>query len=177
MSCTSPRSSKQCSKDAMRSLESFRMRLAVFAFRHACARCGRATCRICKLVSSVKILERDESVQKALFCSILRVFTVSCDSASHTGDLFHMTFAKLSEGSSSITFDGCDQLLLAPRSRSANGCGSALRRKKCSHHYGGPSLSSRSCQLPATSSFFPFHPLADVLRAVLQLHPIRLAIS
>jgi hypothetical protein len=56
-----------------------------------------------------------------------RVSTVSCDLASHTGDFFHMTFAKLSEGGSSPTFGGCDQLLLAPRSKIANCCGIALR--------------------------------------------------
>jgi len=46
-----------------------------------------------------QILEMDESTQKALLRCVFRVFTVSCDPASHTGDLFHMTFAKLSEGS------------------------------------------------------------------------------
>jgi hypothetical protein len=36
---------------------------------------------------------------------------------------------------------------------------------------------NRSCQMLTPLIFFPFHPLADVLRTVLQLHPIRLAIS
>jgi len=62
----------------------------------------------------------DESIQKALLRCVFRVFTVSYDPASHTGDLFQMTFAKLFEGSSSPTFGGCDQLLLAPRSKIAN---------------------------------------------------------
>src|SRR5882757_4067981 len=131
----------------------------------------------CKLGSSIKILEMDESVQKALLRCVFRVFTVSCDPASHTGDFFHMTFAKLSEGGSSPTFGGCDQLLLAPRSKIANCCGIALRRKKCTHHYAEPPLSNRSCQLLAPLTFFTFHPLADVLRTVLQLHPTPLAIS
>jgi hypothetical protein len=87
-----------------------------------------------------------------------------------------MTFAKLSEGSSSPTFGGCDQLFLAPRSKIANRCGSALRRKKCTHHHGEPPPANRGCQFMAPSIFFPFHPLADVRRTVFQLHPNRLAI-
>ena len=39
-----------------------------------------------------------------------------------------MTFAKLSGGSSSPTFGGRDQLVLAPNSKIANWWGSALRR-------------------------------------------------
>src|ERR1700675_5184516 len=70
----------------------------------------------CKLGSSIKILEMDESIQKALLRCVFRVFTVSYGPASNTGDLFHMTFAKLSEGSSSPTFGGCAQLLHARRS-------------------------------------------------------------
>jgi hypothetical protein len=46
----------------------------------------------------------DESIQKALLRCVFRVFTVSYDPASHTGHLFHMTFAKLSEGSSFAHF-------------------------------------------------------------------------
>src|ERR1700730_18348323 len=125
---------------------------------------------------SIKILEMDESIQQALLRCVLRVFTVSCDPASHTGDLFHMTFAKLSEGSSSPTFGGCDQLLLAQRSKIVNCCDIALLRKKCTHHYDRP-LSNRSCQMLAPLIFFPFHPLADVRRTVLPLHPTRPAIS
>jgi hypothetical protein len=60
----------------------------------------------------------DESIQKALLRCAFRVFTVSYDPASHTGDLFHMTFAKLSEGRSSSSLGGCYQLLLAPPRRS-----------------------------------------------------------
>src|SRR5246127_1025905 len=82
----------------------------------------------CKLGSSIKSLKMDESIQKALLRCVFRFFTVSYDPASHTGDLFHMTFAKLSEGSSSPTFGGCDQLLLTPRSKIARRCGIALRR-------------------------------------------------
>src|SRR5258707_8031984 len=55
----------------------------------------------CKLGSSIKILEMDESIQKALLRCVFRIFTVSHDPASHTRNLFHMTFAKLSEGISS----------------------------------------------------------------------------
>jgi hypothetical protein len=58
----------------------------------------------CKLGSSIKILETDESIQKALLRCVFRVFTVSCDPASHTGDSFHMTLAKLSEGISFAHF-------------------------------------------------------------------------
>jgi len=130
----------------------------------------------CKVGPSIKILEMDESIEKALLPCVFRVFTVSYDPASHTGDLFHMTFAKLSEGSSSPTFGGCDQLALAPRSKIANRCGITLRRK-CTHHYGEPPPANRGCQFVAPSIFFPFHPLADVRRTVLQLHPIHLAIS
>src|SRR4029077_1319714 len=72
------------------------------------------------------------------------------------GDLFHMTFAQLSEGSSSPTFGGCDQLLLAARSKIANCCGIALRRKKCTHHCDGPPLSHRSCQIAGSLKFSPF---------------------
>src|SRR6266481_9316276 len=88
----------------------------------------------CKLGSSIKILEMDESVQKALLRCVFRIFTVSYDPASHTGDLFHMTFAKLSEGSSSPAFGGCYQLLLAPRSKIANRRGIIMHRKKCTHN-------------------------------------------
>src|SRR6202795_619680 len=127
-------------------------RSAVFTKLHQCGIHRNAGQPGCKLGSSIKILEMDESIQKALLCCVFRVFTVSYDPASHTGDLFDMTFAKLSEGSSSPTFGGCYQLLLAPRSKIANWCGSALRRKQCTHHHGGRPLSKRSCQLPATSS-------------------------
>src|SRR6201984_624722 len=44
-----------------------------------------------KLGSSIKILKMDESVQKALLRCVFRVFAVSCDLASHTGDLLLMT--------------------------------------------------------------------------------------
>jgi hypothetical protein len=37
-----------------------------------------------------------------------------------TKDFFDMAFAKLSEGGSSSGLGGCDQLLLAPRSKIAN---------------------------------------------------------
>src|SRR5258707_12943064 len=84
----------------------------------------------CKLGSSIKILEMDESIQKALLRCVFRVFTVSCDPASHAGDAFHITFEKLSEGISSPTLGGCDQLLLAPRSKIADCYCIALRRKK-----------------------------------------------
>src|SRR4030081_2963996 len=98
----------------------------------------------------------DESIQKPLLRCVFRVFTVSCDPPSHIESLFHMTFAKLSEGSSSPTFGGCDQLLLAPRSKIANRRGIALLRKKCTHHYDRP-LSNRSCHMVAPLFFFPFH--------------------
>src|SRR5258707_13730459 len=75
----------------------------------------------CKLGSSIKILEMDESIQKALLRCVFRVFTVSCDPTNHTRHLFHMTFAKLSEGSSSSSLGGCDQLLLAPRPKIVKG--------------------------------------------------------
>jgi len=151
-------------------------RSAVFAKLHQGGINRNAGQPGCKLGSSIKIFEMDESVQKALLRCVFRVFTVSCDPASHTGDFFHMTFAKLSEGGSSPTFRGRDQLLLAPRSKIADCCGIALLRKKCAHHYDRPLL-NRSCQMLTPLIFFPFHPLADVLRTVLQLHPIRLAIS
>src|SRR6201988_2130429 len=83
----------------------------------------------CKLGSSIKILEMNESIQKALLRCIFRVFTVSYDPSSHPGDSFYVTFAKLSEGGSLPTFGGCDQLLLVPRSKIANRCGITLRRK------------------------------------------------
>src|SRR5258705_11395117 len=152
-------------------------RSAVFAKLHQGGINRNAGQPGCKLGSSIKILEMDESVQKALLRCVFRVFTVSCDPASHTGDFFHMAFAKLSEGGSSPTFGGCDQLLLAPRSKIANCCGIALRRTKCTHHCAEPPLSNRSRQLLAPLIFFPFHPLADILGTVLQLHPLRLAIS
>src|SRR5712691_7972770 len=69
----------------------------------------------------------------------------------------HMTLAKLSERSSSPTFGGCDQLVLALRSKIANRCGITLRRKKCTHHYGEPPPANRGCQFLAPSIFFPFH--------------------
>src|SRR5258708_16918712 len=125
-------------------------RVGVFAKLHEGGINRNAGQAGCKLGSSIKILEMDESVQKALLRCVFRVFTVSCDPASHTGDFFHMTFAKLSEGGSSPTFGGCDQLLLAPRSKIANCCGIALRRKKCTHHYAEPPLSTGAvnCWLP-----------------------------
>jgi hypothetical protein len=70
----------------------------------------------------------DESIQKALLRCVFRVFTISHDPVSHTQNLFHVALAKLSEGSSSPAFGGCDQLLLAPRSKIAPRCGIALRR-------------------------------------------------
>jgi hypothetical protein len=73
--------------------------------------------RACKLGSSLKILEMDESIHHAL---LRRVFTISDDPASHIGDSFPMTFAKLSEGGSSSSLGGCYQLLLAPPSEIAN---------------------------------------------------------
>jgi len=133
--------------------------------------------QVCKLGSSTKILEMDESTQKTLLRCVFRVFTVSYDPASHPEDLFHMTFAKLSEGSSFPAFGGCDQLLFAQRSKIVSRCGITARRKQCTRHYGGPPLSNRDCQFVAPLIFFPFHPIADVRRTVLQLHPIRLAIS
>jgi hypothetical protein len=71
----------------------------------------------CKLGSSIKILEMDESIQKAL---LRRVFAVSHDPMNDTEDFFDMAFAKLSEGGSSSNLGGCYQLLLAPRSKIAN---------------------------------------------------------
>jgi hypothetical protein len=69
----------------------------------------------------------DESIQKALLRCVFSVFSVSCDPASHAGDSFHMTLAKLSKWGSSPTFGGGDQLVVAPRSKIANGWGSAVR--------------------------------------------------
>src|SRR5260370_22464650 len=45
----------------------------------------------CKSGSSIKVLEMDESIQKAFLRSVFRVFPVSRDPASHAGDSFHMT--------------------------------------------------------------------------------------
>src|ERR1700688_151326 len=104
----------------------------------------------CKPGPSIKILEMDESTQKAVLHCVFGVFTVWHDPASHTEDLFHMTFAKLSEGRSFPTFGGCDQLHLAPRSKIANRCGITLRRKKCTHHSDCPPLPTGAvnCWLP-----------------------------
>src|ERR1700722_6613324 len=117
----------------------------------------------------------DESTEKAFLRCVFRVFTVSYDPASHPEDLFHMTFAKLSEGSSFPAFGGCDQLLFAQPSKIASRRGITPRRKQCTRHYRRPPLSNRDCQFVAPLIFFPFHPLADVLRTVLQLssHPPR----
>src|SRR5260370_42346788 len=116
----------------------------------------------------------DEGIQKTI---LQCVFAVSHDPMNDTEDFFDMAFAELSKGGSSSSLGGCYQLLLAPRSKIANCCGSALRRKKCTQHYGEPPPANRGCPFVAPSIFFPFHPLADVCRTVLQLHPIRLAIS
>src|ERR1700730_203130 len=83
---------------------------------------------------SIKILEMDESTQKAVLHCVFRVFTVWHDPASHTEDSFHMTFAKLSEGSLPSSLGGCYQLLVAPRSNTAKRRAIALRRKKGTHH-------------------------------------------
>src|ERR1700688_986951 len=131
----------------------------------------------CKPGPSIKILEMDESTQKAVLHCVFRVFTVWHDPASHTEDSFHMTFAKLSERGFFPTFGRCDQLHLTPRSKIANRCSITLRRKKCTRHYGEPPLSNRGCQFVAPLIFFPVHPLAHVRRTALQLHPIRLALS
>src|ERR1700730_4650637 len=109
-------------------------RSAVFAKLHQGGINRDARQPSCKLGSSIKILEMDESVQKALLRCVFRVFTVWYDPTSHIGDLFHMPFAKLSEGRSFPTFGGCNQLHLAPRSKIANRCGITLRRKQCTHH-------------------------------------------
>src|ERR1700719_4785485 len=114
----------------------------------------------------------DESIQNALLRCVFRVFTVSHDPASYTGDLFHMTFAKLSEGSSSPTFGGCDQLFLTPPSKIANRCGITLRRRK-SHRYGKPPPSNQGRHFVAPSISFPLHPPADGPRTGLQPHPVR----
>src|SRR5260370_8845221 len=130
-----------------------------------------------KLRSCIEILDMGEGIQKTILQCVFGVFAVSRDPMNDTEDFLDMAFAKLSERSSSPTFGGCDQLVLAPRSKIANRCGITLRRKKCTHHYGEPPPANRGCQFVASSIFFPFHPLADVRRTVLQLHPIRLAIS
>ena len=81
----------------------------------------------------------------------------------------------LSEGSSPSSLGGCDQLLLAPRSKIANCCGIALRQKKSTHHYGEPP-SRKSGPVRGSQHLFPF-PSTRGRRTVLQLHPNRLAIS
>src|SRR6266481_3595686 len=70
--------------------------------------------------SFIEILDMDEGIQKTILQRVFRVFAISHDPASHTGDLFHMTFAKLSEGGSSSSLGSRYQLLLAPRSKIAN---------------------------------------------------------
>src|ERR1700730_9544530 len=107
---------------------------AVFTKLHQCRINRNAGQPGCKPGPSIKILEMDESTQKAVLHCVFRVFTVWHDPASHTEDSFHMTFAKLSEGSLPSSLGGCYQLLVAPRSKIANRCGIALRRKKCTHH-------------------------------------------
>src|SRR6266566_636863 len=74
----------------------------------------------CKLGSSIKILEMDESIQKAVLRCVFRVFAVSHDPMDDTEDFCAMAFAKLPEGGSSSSLSGCDQLLLAPSSKIAN---------------------------------------------------------
>jgi len=58
-----------------------------------------------------------ESVRKALWRCVLRVFTVRVDPASHRGGDFHMTSpcTKLSRRGLSPTLEDADKLLLAPR--------------------------------------------------------------
>src|SRR3984893_14495800 len=111
----------------------------------------------------------DEGTKKTNLHCVFLVFPVLHVPACHTEDLFHMTLAKLSEGSSFPAFGGCDQLHLAPRSKIANRWCITLRRKKCTRHYCGPPLSDRDCQFVAPSIFFSVHPLADVRRAVRQV--------
>jgi hypothetical protein len=102
---------------------------------------------------SIKILEMDKSIQKALALCLPRLHGLY-DPASYTGDLFHMTFAKLSQGSSSSSLGGCYQLLLAPRSKIANCYGIALCRDKCSHHCDAPSKRSLPpCQASLVNLF------------------------
>jgi hypothetical protein len=74
----------------------------------------------CKLGSSIKILEMDESIQKALLRCVFRVFAISHDPINDAEDSFGMAFAKLSEGGSTSALGGCDQLLLAPHSKIVN---------------------------------------------------------
>src|SRR5438876_2500005 len=73
----------------------------------------------CKLGSSIKILEMDESIQKAVLRCVFRVFAASHDPMDDTEDFCAMAFAKLPEGGSSSSLSGCDQLLLAPSSKIA----------------------------------------------------------
>src|ERR1700758_2445931 len=75
----------------------------------------------CKFGSSIKILEMDESIQKALLRCVFRVFTISHDPVSHTQNLFHVAFAKLAEMGSLPSLGGCYQLLLAPFPKFVNG--------------------------------------------------------
>src|SRR2546429_6944662 len=82
----------------------------------------------CKLGSSIKILEMDESIQKAVLRCVFRVFAVSHDPMDDTEDFCAMAFAKLPEGGSSSSLSGCAQLLLAPSSKIANHSGIALHR-------------------------------------------------
>jgi hypothetical protein len=113
----------------------------------------------------------DESIQKALLRCVFRVFTISHDPVSHTQNLFHVALAKLSEGSSSPTFGGCDQPLLAPRSKIARRCGIALRRGVRLITSSEP-LSIEAYRFEVPSILFSFHPLAAVRRTVLESHPI-----
>src|SRR5258708_28958580 len=68
----------------------------------------------CKLGSSIKILEMDESIQKALLHCVFRVFALSHDPINDAEDFFGMVLANLSERRSFSIIGGCAQLLLPP---------------------------------------------------------------
>src|SRR6266403_1500286 len=95
-------------------------RSAVFAKLHQGGINRNAGQPGCKLRSSIKILEMDESIQKALLPCVFRVFAISHDPINDAEDFFGMAFEKLSEGGSTSGLGGCDQLLLAPHSKIVN---------------------------------------------------------
>jgi hypothetical protein len=74
----------------------------------------------CKLRSFIKVLDVEESTQKTILHCVFRVFAISHDPMDDTEDSLAMPFAKLTEGGSFAGLSGCDQLLLAPRSKIAD---------------------------------------------------------
>jgi hypothetical protein len=83
----------------------------------------------CKLRSSIKVLDVEEGIEKTILHCVFRVFAISNDPMDDTEESLAMPFTKLTEGGSFAGLSGCDQLLLAPRSKIANGRGIALCRE------------------------------------------------